>query len=297
MSKIGLHTLFAALMFFMVTPRAWAILDLHVQESLPVYSSMNGKGEEVSVLVKGDVVVISPKTYGAYRKVLVTYDGKRRAGYVLAEKIVRSFVRDRDEEERLSANTLDYKRARGMGLSIVGSYLRQGARSINTPAATYDVSSLTSFTIFFSIFMDYPLADRWVIRPYLTFRQTKFKGDASIRGLTSTIRPQVTISQNLLGLGVLGKRYAASNSNFWYGGSLEIAKGNGVSAKITDQISIDAKDEKLPLFAIIQGALGFDIPLGQSGLFLLPDARIGAIPNTNPFILTFETFISMSYAF
>lgn len=289
----------ATLICILFVPEAKAVLDLHVQETLPVYASRNKGGAEVSTLVKGDVVVISPKTYGAYRKVLVTYDGKRRAGYVLADKIVRSFIRDRDEEERLSADVIDYKRAKGLGLSLVGSYMRQGARSITSAdgSLTYDISSMTSFTTFFSIFYDYPLANLWVVRPYLTFRQTKFKGSATLNGLSSTTTPSATISQNFLGFGALAKRYASSTSSFWYGGAMEIAKGSGVSVKLTDGVSIDTKDEKLPLFVILQGAVGFDVALGQSGLFLLPDVRIGAVPNTSPFILSFESFISLAYAF
>lgn len=295
MSKFGFFFVFATLI--LPSASAWAVLDLHVQENLTVYSEPGG-GKEVSTLVKGDIVVISPSSYRSYRKVLVTYDGKRRAGYIQSSKIVRSFIRDRDEEERLNSDVKDYKRAQGAGLSLVGSYMRQGARTIPHSDGTisYGVSNMTSFTMFFSIFYDYPLAPQWVIRPYLTFRQVKFKGDAKIQGISSGATFPVTITQNLFGLGVLAKRYPSTTSGYWYGGAIELAKGSGVSIQTTSNISLNSKDETLPFYAVVQGAAGLDIPLGASGMFLLPDVRLGVIPNTKPFIMSFEAFISFAYA-
>jgi len=294
MNKFGFFFVFTTLVLAPVS--AWAVLDLHVQEPLTVYSAPGG-GKEVSTLVKGDVVVISPNSYQSYRKVLVTYDGKRRAGYIQSSKIVRSFIRDRDEEERLSADIKDYKRSQGAGLSLVASYMRQGARTIphSDGAINYSVSNMTSFTMFFSIFYDYPLTPQWVIRPYLTFRQVKFKGDAKIEGISSGSTFPVTITQNLFGLGLLAKRYPSTISSFWYGGAIELAKGSGVSIQTSNNISLDSKDETLPFYAVVQGVAGFDLPLGASGMYLLPDVRLAVIPNTKPFIMSFEAFISIAY--
>ncbi len=287
---------FAALIAVVFVSPAGAVLDLHVQETIPVYFSRNKNSRVVSTLMKGDVVVIAPKTYGAHRKVLVTYDGERRPGYILSSAMVRSFIRDRDEVERLSADVMDYRRAHGMGLSIVGSYLRQGGRTITTSDAgvNYEVSTMTSLTAFFSVFYDYPVNEKWVFRPYLTFRQSKMKGNAKVSG-SSNSNPTATMSQNLFGLGMLAKRY--KSNYFWYGAAFELAKGGDVSVQVRDGINLDATEKGLAFVAILQAAAGVDIPMGRSGLFLLPDFRVGAIPNSNPFTLTVEVFISLAYAY
>lgn len=289
---------FTALVTLVFAPAAQAVLDLHVQEVIPVFSSRSSEAREVSTLMKGDVVVISSKVYGPYRKVLVTYDGQRRAGYILSKSIVRSFIRDRDEVERLRADVLDYKRAHAMGLSVVGSYLSQGPRSITTADAgvNYEVSTMTSLTTFFSVFYDYPYADQWVLRPYLTFRQINFKGNATIAG-SSGINPTAIMSQNLFGLGILAKRYSSQNSVFWYGAAIEIAKGGDVTVQMRDGINLDTTEKGKSFLAILQTVAGVDIPMGRSGVFLLPDIRLGMIANTNPFTLTVETFLSLGYAY
>ena len=288
---------FTALFFVVFAPHAGAVLDLHVQEPISVYATKNKQGRVVSTLMKGDVVVISAKTYGPYRKVLVTYDGERRAGYILSDAIVRSFIRDRDEIERLSTGVLEYRRTQGMGLSIVGSYLQQGGRTITTADAgtNYEVSTMTSLTAYFSVFYDYPFSEKWVFRPYLTFRQSRMKGNARISGSSSSSNPTASLSQNLLGLGILAKHY--TSSYFWYGGAFEVAKGGDVSVQLRDGINLDATEKGLSFIAVIQAAAGVDVPMGRSGVFLVPDLRVGVIPNSNPITLAVETFISVAYAY
>lgn len=276
------------------TPQAWAILDIYVQDDLPVYDKPEAGSREVSRLTRGDRLVISPKIYGAYRKVLVTYGGKRQGGFIKISQIRRSYIKDRDEEEL--AKQRIYNRDYGLGLSLIASHMRQDGRKFTTGAAdTYDISPLTSTTFFFSIFSDVPWSNTMMLRPYLSFRSTKFKGEAELVGSINPLRPaQVTLEQSFLGIGVLAKMYDGPRDTFWWGGGIEVGSGDKSNLIIDDGIPLKVEGEK-PLYVLLYGSIGWDVP-APGAFWLVPDLRLGIVPNNDPIILYLEAFVSVAYS-
>ena len=278
------------------TAPAWAIYDLYVQDDMPVYQKPERGARQVSRLSRGDRVVISPKIYGAYRKVLVTYGGKRRGGYIRISQMRKSYIKDRDEEN-LKGKRI-YTRKYSLGLSVVGSYMRQGARSFSTGAGDqYDISAFASTTFFFSLFSDIPWSRTMMLRPYLTFRSTKFKGEAELKGAINALRPaQVSLEQKFLGLGLMAKFYGAPRDSFWYGGGIELGNGTSSDLVIDDGIPLEVEGEDKPFFALIYGAAGWDIP-APGAFWLAPDFRLGIVPNNDPMIMYLEVYLSLAYSF
>lgn len=285
-----------ALCFLVFLPSSYAVLDLHVEEDLPVYAQPRKGAKLISKLAKGDRVVISPKRYGSYRKVLVTYNSARVAGFVEDENLKKSYITDRDDEGKSDPGSSPYRKHYGLGLSLATSYLRQGERTITTSVGdNYDISSLNSFSFFFAAFLDVPVANQWVLRPYLALRSTSFSGAASLRNSINPIgTPTAEVDQSLLGLGVVVKRYPWTELGFWYGGAAEVAKASSVKVIVSDQIPYQASDQSLPVFIVTEGAVGWDIPTIDN-IYFTPEARIGGIFNTKPMTIAVEVFFAFGY--
>lgn len=284
--------------FSVVGLQAWGkerpVLDLQVLEELAVYADANLKSAVISRLNRGDMVVISPKIYGRFRKVLITYKGKPTGGYVLITQIKRSQIREREVEEENGRKP--YKSDYAVGVAVVGSYLRQGESSFQLSDNTaYQTSVFMSTSFFMSIFADMPLNLRWSLRPYLTLRTTKFKGTAIQQNAApGTTRKNVSREQSLTGVGLLAKRYS-EGGGWWWGGGAELAMGNKVTVKV-DGIEVPTSDEDKPFFLMGSVAAGGDIPIpGFKKLYLVPDVRLGLIGTTTPMTLFFESFIGVGY--
>lgn len=273
-----------------------AIYDLEVLEELPVHSEANLNSPIISRLNRGDKVVVSPKIYGSFRKVLITYRGKARGGFVPIAKIARSLIKER------GATTSDgrkpYASEYAVGLAAVVSYLRQGESTFQqTDGEIYDTTPLQSTTFFFSVFADIPIDSGWGLRTYVALRETNFSGTVSRRNDVFATKRKVNRTQSLTGVGLIGKFYNSPGSGWWWGGGLELAMGKRITIKV-DDVELPVEDTDKPFFAIAYGALGAYIPVpGFSSLFLAPDIRLGTIATTTPITLYVETFLAGSYLF
>lgn len=293
-TSFGVVTFFLLLIF--TTEEARAVLDLQVHEELTVYEKPSVKSRKITNLNRGDKVVISPNTYGLFRKVLVSFEGQRRGGYILSSDISRSTI-----SERIDGNLIGkriYTNKYSLGLAFVGTYMQQGARNFSTSSQdVYEISSLESTTFFFSAFMDIPWSRKMMLRPYVSFRSTNFGGEAKLKGAISALRPaQLTIEQNFVGAGVLAKLYSDPLDLFWWGGGFEVSKGNQSKVVIDDGIPLSVEDSGPSFYVLAYGALGWDIPAPGS-IWIVPDLRLGLIPNSDPKILFLEAFLALSYSF
>ena len=136
-----------------------------------------------------------------------------------------------------------------------------------------------------------------MLRPYLTFRSTKFKGEAELVGSINALRPaQVTLEQSFLGLGLMAKFYGVSTDSFWYGGGIELGNGTKSELVIDDGIPLKVDGDDKPFFALLYGAIGWDIP-APGAMWLVPDIRLGVVPNNDPMIMYFEVYLSGAYSF
>jgi len=274
---------------------AWAILDLYVQDDLPVYEKPRRRSRQVSYLTRGDRVVISPKIYGRYRKVLITYEGKRRGGFIRISQMRRSYIKDRDKEKL--KNKKIYIGRYSLGLNATGSYMHQGARSFNSNSQdTYDISSFDSMTFFFSIFSDIPSSKTMMLRPYLAFRSTKFEGKAKLRNANALKPVDIMLEQDFLSFGLMAKIYDSPRKSFWYGGGGELGNATESRLVIDNEIPLEVQDEVKPFFTLLYGAVGWDIP-APNRFWLNPDFRLGVIVNKKPIIMYVDALISVSYSF
>ena len=273
------------------------IFDLQVLEELPVYAKPDKKSAVISRLDRGDLVVISAKVYGAFRKVLVTAKSRPTAGYIPIAKIKRSQIRERSNEMEHDRQTYNSKYS--LGLALVPSYMQQGAAAFQlSDGTTYDTSAFTGTSYFFSLFTDVPVGPKWGLRPYVSFRTTNFKGTATQRdaapGATSK---SVTRQQTLTGLGLVIKRYTSTTSSWWWGGGCEIAVGSKVSIKIS-HVPVPTSAEDKPFFLMGFLSLGGDIPAPYlKSIYLVTDLRVGML-GTNQFMTAYvESFIGLAYLF
>lgn len=298
--RIWLKSLSFLLLGWAPAATAKEILDLYVQEELPVYSKPTETATVISRLNRGDQVVVSPKFYGSFRKVLVTYKGRSIGGYVPGRLLVRSYVKSRADMAKEKGERKRYGSRYSLGLALVGSYLRQGESTFQlSDTLVYDTTAFQSFTTFFSVFLDKPLAATMGLRSYVSFRQTRFEGRVTERDSLSPtpMSPKTTRQQSLTGVGLVLRNYGRPNSNWWWGGGGELAMGNKVTIKF-DGIAVTPEEEEKPVFAILFGAIGGDVALPISrSLYLVPDLRLGSVLSTKPITLYAETFLGIAYQF
>lgn len=275
--------------------RGWAILDLEVQENLVVYEKASTRSREVTRLTRGDKVVVSPKIYGSFRKVLVSFEGRRKGGYVLISSLSRSQIVERGDSELKGKRV--YTNRYSLGIDLVGSFFQQGARNFTTSSEdTYEISALKSTAFFFSIYSDIPWNNKTMLRPYFAFRSIEFKGAAELKGAVNSNHPaEVSLNQKLFGVGLTIKKYGHPLDYFWYGGGLEMAEKTSTETAVEDgSILQTAEDHDKSILVLLFGTIGWQIPAPGS-IWISPHLRIGFVPNSDPKIYFFETFLGVSY--
>jgi hypothetical protein len=273
---------------------SWAILDLHVQEDLVVFDKASSGAKTISQLAKGDVVVVSPVVYGSYRKVLVMHDGKRVAGYIFSQKLKDSYITDRDEEMAKDREEQVIKRRYAFGLFGGFFFMQQNPNTYAdiTGENTYNSSYLTSTEPLFGIYLDVPLNDKIVVRPYVSFRNTQFKGNAVNPNAVNPLTvPTVSIDQNLVGLGALIKYYPFASGSYWLGLAGEYAYPTSISGTILNQIPFQIANLKKQGYGLVQFGTGFDILYND--FQLTPEIRAGEVVNAKPGIVDVEFMIGI----
>jgi hypothetical protein len=272
----------------------WAILDLHVQEDLVVYEKASSDSKPISQLAKGDVIVVSPVIYGSFRKVLVMHDGKRVPGYVLSQKIKDSYIVDRDDEIAKEREEQVIKRRYAFGLFGGFFFMQQNPNSYadTTGANIYNSSYLTSTDPVFGFYLDVPTTDQLIIRPYLSFRNTQLKGNATNPNAVNPLTiPTVEIDENLVGLGALLKYYPFASGSYWLGFAGEYAYATTASGTILNQIPFTVANLKKQNYGIAQFATGFDILFND--FQLSPELRAGEVLTAKPSIIDVEFMVGI----
>lgn len=282
----------ALIIFFLLwTVTAQAVLELEVHEPIQVYARPNKSSSVLSQLGRGDRVPISEKSRRGYRKVLITYNGQRRTAYIRASDIRRSLVVERSYYSKGRPLRERY----AAGLTVTGSFLRQGERSVTSDAdEIYEVSTFQSFTPYFGFFFHMPMGEKYALSLSVNFRETAFSGTAQVEGASE--EGEVKLEQSFISAGCLVKIYGSDSSQFWWGLGGELAKGTDVSLSVDDGTPVKTTDDDLPFFVVLTGAVGWDILLWDK-FYLIPEARIGSVVNTDPYMLTGEVSVSGAYGF
>ncbi|NQZ00468.1 MAG: hypothetical protein HRT45_07345 [Bdellovibrionales bacterium] len=269
--------------------QALAVLDLIVKEKLSVYKETNKSSKVVTTLVRGDVVVVSPVKYSGFRKVLVTYDGKRQAGYISIPNLKLSVIKDRDLKE---GSPMIERSSAGGYFSF--SYYSQGEGPIDLkgfPDANFGASS--GFKDFFGIQYRFPVADYWVLQLSLANRVFFTQGNAEViaDGGTEVLES----SASALSFGAFLKIYNTNQSIFWYGAGLEVASISEVEIVIEGGSEIDYTGPT-ETFIIPQVGLGFDIK-AYKDIYIVPAVQAGVAANASPFLFFVDVTVGVNYVF
>lgn len=272
------------LLTFFIVPSASAKLHLEVQEDVTVYSRPDIESKVVAQLHYGDMVRIFTKDLKGFRKVVLVVDGRRRVGFV--RRIDLKHSRVRTKFPLVTRYTL--------GVGLVGSYLRQGDREIETGGGTYKASVFDGFQQYFEVYYEWPLKTNWQGRLFFNYRRASLEGDAELSGgSTST---EFEFQEEFFGVGLLAKKYFESRKQVWAGASIEYAKGSEVTVTVLNGTPLNDDEAEPPIFLIFSGHIGYDWPLTDH-FYFVTEARVGSVVTTDPFTLMTELHLSGVYAF
>jgi hypothetical protein len=161
-----------------------------------------------------------------------------------------------------------------------------------TGANIYNSSYLTSTDPVFGFYLDVPTTDQLIIRPYLSFRNTQLKGNATNPNAVNPLTiPTVEIDENLVGLGALLKYYPFASGSYWLGFAGEYAYATTASGTILNQIPFTVANLKKQNYGIAQFATGFDILFND--FQLSPELRAGEVLTAKPSIIDVEFMVGI----
>lgn len=283
-------------------PLAYGVLDLHVRDIIPVYSKPDTRSKVLMQLEFGDRVPISPRSYGSWKKVLITVNSKRRVGWVLNKDVLASadvldraaylnFERKQLKQLAKEIRQTSYHQGTGVGIGYLGSFLFWGERSFElSDGLSGDVSAMTSTTFFPQLFIDFGAGKTWGLRGYVALRSTHFEGEATSDFIGSK---KTEFEQAFFSLGLEFKFYKSSMSSFWWGIGAEVAQGQSIGV-LYDGDQLQTSDEDLPFFFIFNGSVGYDFRIWKS-LYMIPQIRIGTVANQDPMIYLIDGVLSLAY--
>ena len=291
------------LAFFFASDVSFAVKEVIFRQQTQVYSKRSENSEVLGVYDRGDTIPISNKVYGAWRKVIVDVKGKKKAAWILSKDIRGARIKDSKarlmEEDEKDGEVL-YRRRTGAGVMANLSYAYQTKGSVNietgvpgvTPPLSY--SSLSGANVFIGFFGDYNYSDTLSIRGYLALRKLTRSGSASFEGSSGTFN----IVQDMMAVGATAKFYANRNSIFWWGPGIEVAKTTKfvVEGGTAADPDLSAKVTEEPMY--IMGTLSAGYDLNLSGrFFILPEFKVGIVPNGDPMLMVFEVLVPIAFTF
>lgn len=278
-----------------------AVKEVIFRQQTHIYAKKSENSEVLGVYDRGDAIPISNKNYGPWRKVIVDVGGKKKMGWVLTKDIKGAKLKDsgmRRLEENERKGVLNYRARNGVGLLGSLSYVYQTSGDIQFDfggAQTATYSNMSGANVFLGVFGDFNYSPTMAIRGYLATRNMKRSGSVV---LPSNETGNFTLTHELLALGTVLKFYKSPTAIFWWGPGLEIAKTTKFSAKGSTSTfpSIEGNVSEDPLYALVTLNAGYDFNL-SGRFFVLPEAKIGVVPNGDPMVITFEILIPVAYTF
>ena len=260
---------------FLLTPvSALAIVDLVVKEKLTVYSKPKSDSKKVSELTKGDVVVISPKSYGRFRKVLVTYNGKRQGGYVLKKDIILSVEQERIPEDD---NNMTKMKSAGGVFGINFTFVQGGAlKAQGFPDAKSE--NLFGFDFLLAGHFNMPIGRSTLLELSAARRSISFSGNVEF--IANGGAQNTDVIERGYSAGAFIKFYSKRSSIFHKGIGVEAFYAKDVEITVNGGQPVLADGDGEIYFAPVLG-LGWDIQLTES-MFLSPDFRLGGFVTRDP---------------
>ncbi len=284
----------------------WAGKEIVFRNQTQVYAQRDKNAEVIGVYERGDSIPISNIKYGQWRKVIAEVDGKRRVGWIFIKDVKGSKVKESREIEsardRAEGNAPVYHLKNGVGILGAISYAYQGSGSLkfhtDTPGLDLDsnFSAVKGANFYFGFFGDYSLSKTTILRGYLLQRKMNRAGTGQVN-VSGAPNSSFRIEQDLLSLGAQLKFYSGPKAIFWWGPGVEIGKTTKMRVDVTtaiDEMHVDTVEK--PMFVILTAAAGYDYHI-SGNFFILPEFRLGIVPNGKPFGAVFEILIPVSYQF
>lgn len=265
-------TLFVALLLCPLS--AYSIVDLVVKEKLAVYKRPKQGAKKISQLSKGDVVVISSKSYGEYRKVLVTYNGKRQGAYILKKDIVLSVEQERAPEDD---NKLIKRKSAGGTVGVNYTYISAGKlMAKGFPDAKAE--NMFGFDFLLGAHFNLPIGKSTILELSATKRSISISGDVEF--IANAGAQSTDVIEKGYSAGAFVKFYGKRSSFFYKGLGVEAFYAKDVEITVNGGRPVPYDGDGEFYFAPILG-LGWDIQLTES-MFLSPDLKAGGFVTRDP---------------
>lgn len=289
------HFLVLSVVFLVQASQVYAGQELLVRKEVDVYAEKSTESQILRTLEKGDRVPLSPKKYGEWRKVLLKSGASSRAGWVKSSDLEGSITVAGDspaDRGKGNGTSTGFARRSFIGLSIVSTMARQGARAITREdGTTENVSTLEGFSIFPFVFYDGSLGATTGFRVYGGLRSLLMSGTLSRGGSTP-----VEISQSMYSVGGLMRFYSSPKSAFWYGGGLEVARAYKVKVIYANKEEAGISEADYPTYALVRAGAGYHLAISPDWIMNL-ETFLNFIPNSKPMTYAGEVLLSVAMGF
>lgn len=272
---------------------------LHLREEAEIYSQPSSTSQLLGRFRAGARLLVSTSEHRGWRRVLFRDRGKKRLGWVHMARLENSFLSKStsiEGRERVKEGISLYKNSKAVGMAIVPSYAVQKERSLalSDEASIYNISELSGLSLWFAVFMDWPMSEKAGLRTYISYRSLKLNGTSKLNdfGGLGGASEEIQIQQSFLGAGATYKSYF-SNRRFWWGGGLEV--GRNLSVKVeSGGNTLPVNDEDKPLFFFPHAAFGWDSH-NVGKFYFVPEVKVGPVTSFDPSVYNLEVHLGLSY--
>jgi hypothetical protein len=271
-----------------------SLLHLRLSEVTPVYERPSKESRLLGRFRAGIRVVVAAQEEAGWRQVYFLDRGRKRRGWIQEEDLAGAFPDLPKTQGKFSAR---YKDRGGLGLSLVTSYVNQKDRSLalSDEISVYDISSLSGFSYWLSLFYDWPMSSKWGLRLYGTYRRLRYEGEARLQavGGGSSSTDNLEIEQSFMGLGATMKYYFSGGANWWGGFGLEASRNISLDISAGGE-KVPVEDEDKPFFFFPYLSAGWDKPL-KGNFYFVPEAKLGVVTSLKPTAYLAEIHWAFSY--
>ncbi|MEQ1877786.1 MAG: hypothetical protein ABL958_14170 [Bdellovibrionia bacterium] len=266
-----------AISFAMAAESAWVAV-----ESVPARKTAKESAPSVFNIRRDQTYSVMGKTKNGWIKIRSQRD-PNRTGFVKASSLKPSSTESTLEGERPLKTSRN-----AAGLAISYALISQPGRTFKETSPAVEISQLSSTTINFGAFYRFYLSEKWRLRGALSMRTLDFTGTTKpLSGTTTSASSNLKVTQDFFGLGVMAEHLMSRTS--WLGLGAEVAQATKSSVTTSSQ----ADQPEKPIYAFIHLTYGLEFSFGK--IFLAPELRVLAIPNSTPMMMGGELALMVGF--
>lgn len=272
-----------------------------VNDQVRVFTSPSMSSPVITILKKGQVVPAGVNPGGGFKKVLVQdATGKKIIGYVALVDLTAQIFSPPDKKKGkkpkgFHGSGLGLKRHYAIGVNLGFNYQYQPSKTVTDSIGdSAAVTGLSGTNLIFGLLFDIPFSQTFSLEVDAGYKPSSLTGTGTNAGASqpSTIVAQ----QTFYTLGVIGKFYAAENSDWWYGPGVDYEAGSSGSLHVGANPTYTYTSGDLNNYIMLFAATGYDFSSSKN-FYITPSFRLGAIVNGAPLIFEVDMLISGSYRF